>query len=853
MRRKGVRKALSAMRWVAFTMITLVLIGLMTSVICGIAFATYVNKYINPNLDINLDNFRLNFTSFIYYTDKNGQHQKLEDLYGAENRVWADYKEIPQNLVNAFISIEDARFETHNGVDWKRTIGAALGWTGLVDNFVGGGSTITQQLIKNVTGEDDVTVSRKVQEVMRALELEKEYSKEEIMEIYLNTIYLSQNCNGVKTAAQVYFNKELSKLSLAECASLAGITKNPSYYDPFRFPEHNKDRQELILGEMLKYGKITEAEYEKAKKEELKFNTSYKEEAKSSTQSYFVDQVISDVLSDLQTEKGYSKELSVKLLYSGGLNIYTTVDMDIQNKMDEVFISDENFPDIMGKDGSLPEAAMVIIDPYTGEVKAMVGGRGEKEGKRVWNRATQSTRSPGSSIKPLSVYAPALEYGVITPTTVMDDTPKDFTVNPKGWPSNYYKNSANPNGSAYRGRMTISKAVEISNNTIPVEILQKMTPEKSFSFLNINLGIKTMVRELVTTNSKGKKTVKTDIAYAPLALGGLTKGITPMQLCASYASFVNSGLYTQPRTYTKVTDSSGNVILEKKPVSNVAMKEKTAFYMRTLLQQVVNGSQGTGAKAKIANIATAGKTGTTDDDVDRWFVGFTPYYVGTVWFGYDVQQEVKVPSAYGNPALVLWKKVMDKVHEGLEPANFPVPEGYVKVSYCMDSGGIPSQWCQTDPRGNRIATAIVAREDMPKETCAIHVPVGYDTTTNRVATDFCPLESVKTVSLLNILRIFPIPGIHVDDQQYTVPGLTAAGEGAYPAVPNAVKDGVAYNTICTEHTFTYPGIEWPAETDDGGTGIPDESDIITIPEETSPEESETEYPPVETIPVSGGN
>ncbi|MCX7614674.1 MAG: penicillin-binding protein, partial [Clostridiales bacterium] len=307
------RKLNTTMRVTSFILFTILLILIMTSAICGVAFAIYINKYINPTIDINLDSFRLNFSSIVYSTDKKtGKAVELEQLYGTENRVWANYDEIPDNLKNAFVAIEDARFFSHHGVDWKRTIGATLGWSGLVKGVVGGGSTITQQLIKNITKEDEVTVQRKIQEILRALNLEKKYSKEEILELYLNTIYLSHNCNGVKTAAKLYFGKDLKDLTLAECASIAGITKNPSYYDPFRFPEHNKERQELILKEMLSQGKITKEQYNSALAEKLSFKKEENGQAQSSKQSYYVDQVITDVLNDLMEQKGYSKEIATR-------------------------------------------------------------------------------------------------------------------------------------------------------------------------------------------------------------------------------------------------------------------------------------------------------------------------------------------------------------------------------------------------------------------------------------------------------------------------------------------------------------------------------------------------------------
>lgn len=782
-----------ALKWTGIVIVTLVLIGLMTAAICGVAFSIYIDKYINPTIDINLDSLRLNYTSFIYCTDKKtGQPVELEQLYGKENRVWADYAEIPKYFKEAFIAIEDERFEEHNGVDWKRTIGAMVNWVVPIRQGFGGGSTITQQLIKNVTGQDDVTIKRKLQEIMRALELEKKYSKDEILELYLNTIFLGQNCNGVKTAAKVYFDKDLSQLSLAECASLAGITKNPSYYNPFRFPEHNKERQELILLKMLEQRKITQEEYDQAVAEKLAFKSAENQQQQDKVQSYFVDQVIEDVIKDLMDQKGYSRQMASLILYSGGLKIYTTIDVDVQAKMDQIFTDPENFPELTGKDGSMAQAAMTIMDPYTGNIVAMYGGYGAKTADRVLNRATQTTRSPGSSIKPLAVYAPALEYGLITPATVFDDAPKDFTVRSTGWPKNYY--------TGYRGRMTVQKAVEISNNAIPVEIINKLTPERSFNFMTANLGITSLVKAREYTTSSGATKVSTDIAAAPLALGGLTDGVSVLDMTAAYSSFVNRGIYTKPRTYTKVTDSSNTVILDNTPVTNVAMKEKTAAYILNLLQNVVNGSEGTGRKAKLENIATAGKTGTTTDDKDRWFVGLTPYYVASVWYGFDDPQEINIS---GNPALNIWKAVMDLVHKDLKPAEFTVNQEFVSTSICQDSGMLPNEYCSQDIRGNRVIKIMLAPEDVPKNVCTLHVPVQIDKVTGMIATEFCPPENLGVAAFLDIDRFFPIPGVTLGDSQYVL--RPDADEGQTPkgyreAFPDVVNGKPAKNRACTVHT-----------------------------------------------------
>lgn len=752
------KKAKRALRYTGFVLVTLLLIGLTCTAICGVAFAYYIKTYVSSDVDIDLDSFRLNFTSFIYYIDKEtGQEVELEQLHGTENRVWADIEEIPQMLQDAFISVEDARFETHHGVDWKRTIGAALNYVvKFRDNF-GGGSTITQQLIKNLTGDDETSVKRKIQEVMRALELEKNYSKDDILEMYLNTIFFGQRAYGVRQAAQTYFGKELNELTLAECASIAGITKNPYKYDLFRFPEYNAERRVIVLKEMLKYGKITQEQYDQAVAEDVKPVRSSESGENGQYQSYFVDAIISSVINDLVEQKGYSRDTAQLLLYTGGLKIVSTIDVDIQAAMDEVFTDTDNFPGKMGTDGTMPQAAMVLMDPYTGEVKALYGGRGEKQGNRVLNRATQTKRSPGSSIKPLTVYAPAIEEGLITPITVIDDVPKNFEIRESGWPKN--------ENNVYSGKTTILRGIAQSLNTIAVDVTTRLTPEKSFDFAYNRLNMSTLVRSRTVTKKNGDTEVQSDVSLGPMALGGLTDGVTVIDMAAAYSSFTNDGYYTKPVLYTKVYSSNGELLLENTSEKTQAMSSKTATYMIELLKNVV--SNGTGTRAALGGgIEVGGKTGTTTSNYDRWFAGITPYYTGVVWFGYDRQQEVKGVSM--NPALYLWKEVMSRVHSGLGAKKFNESTELVSVSYCLDSGLLPSENCSKDERGSRIATAYVAREDVPTETCNVHVMTEICAESGKQANEFCPIDEVKQVArILAENRNFPV-AVSVSDSAYCI-------------------------------------------------------------------------------------
>lgn len=780
---KGARIAGKIGKGIAITIVTILLVGMLCAGICIACFAVYINKYVNPEVEIDLSSFRLDQTTFIYYLDENGEEQLLDTVHGDENRVWVSLSEIPEQLQLAFISVEDARFYTHSGVDWKRTIGAALNYVvSFRDNF-GGGSTITQQLIKNLTGEDETSVKRKIQEVMRALSVEEEYEKEDILELYLNTIYLGRGAYGVKQAAHEYFNKDLDELTLAECAAIAGITKNPYKYDLIRFPEFNKERREIVLGEMLKWGNITQAEYDVAMMQEVVGVTGVEEETESA-RSYFVDALIEQAIEDLQEEKGYSYALASRLVYNGGLKIVATIDPEIQAGMDKVFCDEETFPGDLGNDGTYPQAGMVLMDPYTGYVKALYGGRGEKTADLVLNRAKNTYRQPGSVIKPLSVYAPAIEAGLVTPITVVDDAPKDFTVRSTGWPLNESR--------TYSGLCTVMTGVAKSHNTVAVDVLMRLGVRKAYNFLTKNLGFTTIIDRQVVTNSDGSQIIKSDLDYSPLGLGGLTKGVSVYETTAAYCTFVNDGKYTTPILYTAIYDSEGDLLIKNVPITTTAMSQKTRDYMVHILTNVV--TDGTGKKAALDGIEVGGKTGTTSADNDRWFAGITPYYVGVVWFGYDTPQSLQKFST--NPALQIWHDVMEYAHEGLPDAKFEIKTDMVKVQYCLDSGMLATDLCQIDQRGNRTATAYLAREDVPKEKCTNHTAIQIDTTTGRIANEYCPQTSLKTVSALTLRRLYPSAGINVTDQAYCLPYTITAAELA----EGLFKPATYTLQVCTAHT-----------------------------------------------------
>ena len=794
-------------RSIGFVLLTILLVGLTTAAICGMVFAVYINKYVSNDVEIYLDSYRLNLTSFMYYVDpETGKEVELNSLHGLEDRVWVDLEDIPKQLQLAFISVEDNTFYTHNGVNWKRTIGATVKWTGLLDDFTGGGSTITQQLIKNLTDDKDTSVKRKLREIMRALELEKKYEKDDILEMYLNTIYFGQGAYGVHQAAKTYFNKDLKDLTLAECASIAGIVKNPYGYDLKRFPEKNAERRATVLYTMKEYGNISQAQYDQAMAEDVQaYKDTGEEDDSSSYQTYFEDAVISAVKSDLQTKLGYSASMAEQLLYGGGLKIVTTLDPVIQSKMDAVFQDEDNFPGGLGNDGTYPQASMVLMDPYTGQVKALYGGRGEKEGDLVLNRATQTYRSPGSSIKPITVYSPALEYGLVTPITVVDDVPKDFTIrgDGTGWPYNESR--------TYSGRTTILNGIAKSYNTVAVDLLQQLGVERSFNWATKNLGLTSLVESMSKTLSDGSVKTYSDKDVSPLAMGSLTKGVTVLEMTAAYSAFVNDGQYTTPILYTKVYDADGKLLIDNEPVTTVAMSTKTRDYMIQLLTGVV--ANGTGRKAAISGMDVGGKTGTTSADNDRWFAGITPYYVGVVWFGFDQPQSLQKFST--NPALELWTRVMTSTLEGYENAKFTLSTEMNKVSYCLDCGRLATDLCSNDIRGSRVATAYVAVEDVPKRNCDCHISVQL--CGNAVANSFCPEEGLRTVSLLNYKRAFPSSKVfNVGDQSQCAPYELTEDQIAQ----GYIKPGPDTYQVCTVHTEPAPEPDnpfwpfWPTNPDD---------------------------------------
>lgn len=685
-------------------LITLVLIGVLCGCFCGIAFAMYVHIYINPSAQETAAEISkglgLNLNSFIYAKESDSDEYTLyETIKGKENREWVDSDKIPDTLKNAVVAIEDERFYKHHGVDWVRTIGAVKGW--LLGGTQYGGSTITQQLIKNITADNDYSVKRKVNEIFRAFALEKEIDdKDRILVMYLNTIFLGYNSYGVQTAAMQYFDKDVSQLDLAESAVLAGLTNNPSIYDVYNHPEKVKERQETILAQMLDQKMISQEEYEAAVAEELNYRPyeEYQQEIKS-TYSYFTDEVIKDVINDLMTEKGYSRLVAENMVYSGGLNIYATIDTKVQNALDEVWANADNFPNTE-KYGEIPQSAMVITDKQ-GNIVGIAGGRGEKTSSRGFSYASDARRQPGSSIKPLATYGPAMDAGIATPDTTVYDRAliQDAEGNP--WPMNDGKY---PTGRA----MTVKEGMTRSLNTISAQLLKQLTPQKSYEFMTQQLGFK-----LVDSRTNEDGTVQSDIDLAPLALGALTDGVTVREMAGGFSTFINDGVYGGTRTYTKVTDSEGNTIMENTPNTDKGFTNvRTAYYMLDCLQNVT--AHGTAYGIQLDGVETGGKTGTTTSNTDIWFCGITPKYSGAVWVGYE--HNYRLDGLYGRNAAEIWLAVMQKVHAGDSGLVFDShPQDFEEVTYCMDTGLLASGACRA---AGRAATGRFWKDKVPTETCS---------------------------------------------------------------------------------------------------------------------------------------
>lgn len=773
-----------------------------TAIIFVCLLGNYLQQDVIPNTDFNVESFNLDQTSFIYYKD-HGEVKVLQQIYAVTDRVWVSYEDIPQNLVHAAVAIEDKRFYEHQGVDWFRTIKACT------KMFIGqadfGGSTITQQLIKNVTKEDDVTVRRKVLEIFRALQFEKNYSKEEIMEWYLNYIYLGEGCYGVQSAARHYFGKNVSDLTAAECASLVSITNNPSLYDPYISIDRNRERQLLVLGEMHSQGYLNDAEYAQAVDQQMVFTSEdptadkftckncgftgssdaytkdnnglyqcpmcgelniFEVEEKSPYYSYYVDAVIEDVIEALMEKTGYSYTVCFQMLKTGGYHIYCNIDMDVQKEVDKVFTDLEGLPTTASNQQL--QAAIVITDNETGDIVALSGGTGEKKGYLNWNRATQSTLQPGSSIKPLTVYSPAIELGRINPGSPCFDGP-------------LYNSYPLNDSRTYSGMTTILNGVSQSLNTIAVRTLDGIGAEYSFDFAKNRFGLSTLEQGVEVGGE-----MKNDMGYSSLGMGQLTYGVTVRDMTDAYGTFSNNGVWRKGRTFTVVYDSDGNVVIDNVQESRKILSEDTVLYMDYMLQYAVDN--GTGYPGKLSGMSCAGKTGTSNNNCDRWFAGFTPYYTAVLWCGYDLPEQVIPTGIKTSPASRMWKAVMDPIHENLENKSLYDGSRLTSVTICSESGLRATDACKKDPRGDCTITVRVLYKDVPSGTCDQHVVVKYCTEGHAIATRYCELAgTVEEVALFKFTEkqaaMYRNADVDISDAKFTEETCPVHNEHTVPTEP----------------------------------------------------------------------
>ena len=606
--------------------------------------------------------------------DKDGN--KLAELSGDDNRKIIKLEQVPQNLKNAYISIEDERFYKHNGIDIKRTGGAIFKYAIKAGNANFGGSTITQQLVKNITQDKEKSglagIMRKVKEWAKAYQIERMISKDQILELYLNIIFVGGNKSnlGVEVGSEYYFNKSVSELNLAECAYLAGINHSPNKYNPYDTKKDNteaiKKRTKTVLYKMKDLGYINQTEYDEAVaqvEEGLKFEQS---NSLGTMYSYHTDATIAQVIEDIAKEKEISKSLATTYVYSSGLTIYSTQDTELQAKMNEVMVddSDKYIKSSKLNEGATTQAAMVVIDNETGYVAGVVGGLGEKTESRGLNRATQSPRQTGSSIKPLTSLIPGINEGVITAATVYDDTLAEF-LNGTYKPKDY---------NTPKGLISIRSAVKTSQNIPFVKVVSELTPEKSIEYLE-KMGVSTIDHERD--------------GLAALSIGGFTNGISPLEMAGCYATIENDGEYRRPMFYSKVTDQNGNTVLEGKQNKEQVISPQAAYVIKNVLQSVVQ-SGGTATYCAINGMDVAAKTGTTNSDYDRWLCGFTNYYTGVCWYGYDQNEEVVASS---NPAGKIWEAIMKKLHSGLDSSRFEKPDGVVSATICRASGKRATSKC----------------------------------------------------------------------------------------------------------------------------------------------------------------
>ena len=746
------------------------LICIVLAAVVGVAGGgLFIKKIIDDTPHVSASDVKpKGFTTFVYADDGSTEIERF--VSSGSNRVYKSIDEIPKDLQHAFVAIEDERFYKHNGIDLQGIARAAVVGIARGGNFTEGASTLTQQLIKNnvfpnFTKEKTFydKFQRKIQEQYLALQIEKKMDKSEIIESYLNTINLGQNCLGVQAASQRYFGKDVSDLTLSECAVIAGITQSPSTYDPITHPDNNKVRRNKVLKNMLEQGYISQKQYDEALADDVyaRIQTTNTASQADNTYSYFVDALAQQVIQDLKDQLGYTDTQAYNAVYSGGLSIYSTQNQTMQQICDEEANDDSNYPGLKeygldyaltvtradgstenygsnniknyvketyGKDQGLlyssedaaramveewkatiaregdtyderititpqPQSSITIMDQKTGQIKAMVGGRGEKASSLGLNRAYQgSKRQPGSTFKILAAYAPALDSCDKTLATTIDDEP--YTLK-----NGQVLRNANKQ---YGGTTTLREGIKRSINVVAVKLSDEITQELGYEYCQ-KFGISTLVKNK-TINGK----VFDDSTSQTLALGGITEGVYNYEMCAAYATIANGGEYNKPTLYSKVVDHDGNVLLDGTGESHTVTKDSTAYLLTNAMEDVVNS--GTGTACQLPNMPVAGKTGTTTSNKDLWFCGFTPYYTCAVWGGYDDNKECDYDTSF---RFRLWKGIMSRIHENLEEKDFKVPSSVERKSICTITGKLAGSGCPS-------ITEYFAKDTLPAETCSGH-------------------------------------------------------------------------------------------------------------------------------------
>lgn len=683
-------------------LLSMIFIIIITGSVFVTALTIYVLNYIDTTTPVSLENVELNFTSRFLadnpdFNELDPESEEYTTYYtitqNGERRVWVDLENIPKHVRDAFVYSEDERFYSHDGVDFKRT---AAAFANLILKFYDdefGGSTITQQTIKNITGDDDTVggagITRKIREITRSINIEKTYTKDEILESYLNIISLNTNqynIRGVQAAANFYFSKDVSDLTLGEAASLAAITKNPSRRNPYDHLDSNYERRENILKVMLNNGAISTQEYEQALSEELVItgDLKYSSDTDNTNEivknqgvsSYYVDEAIRETIGLIQEYYGLSYSAASERLSGGGYTIKTNVDLVMQEKLEEAYKDDRNFQTSPFEDDEL-WSSFVCMD-YKGNVKAVIGNRGEKTIYMGWNNATQATRSPGSTIKPIASYAPALDQDLITWSTMFKDEPIKIKVNgtETEWPKNYSEvgDVSNWSYNYYPTYVMLQRSL----NTAPAQLVEQLTPQYSYNFLQNKLHFSTLDPNY-------------DVNYSPMTVGGMRKGTNLLELVASYQIFGNGGKYYEPHFVSQIADREGNIIYETSSFYEKAIDESTSYIMNRMLKTAVESSQGTGREAQISGLDVCGKTGTSQDWQNLTFVSCTPDYVSGVWIGYEDVKKIPT-SKYYNIARI-WKNVFGDIANSTENKTFEAPETVVEKKFCLQTGNLASSSC----------------------------------------------------------------------------------------------------------------------------------------------------------------